>query len=88
MNAKADSTVEVNRKNSFTAYADLGLQFAVAIVIGVGLGYYADTKLHTFPLFLILGLVLGATSGFLNIYRAVFPGKNNSKQSSKAPDEN
>ena len=66
-------------------YLDLGIQFAVAIGLGVGLGYFADGKLNTFPLFLVLGLLLGATSGFLNIYRAVFPSEkmqNNSKEKS------
>lgn len=61
-------------------YVDLGLQFAAAVALGVGLGYFADKKLHTFPLFLILGLLLGATSGFLNIYRAVFPGESRRKK--------
>lgn len=61
--------------NGIGPYLDLGIQFAVAIAIGVGLGYFLDGKLNTFPLFLVLGLLLGATSGFLNIYRAVFPGK-------------
>lgn len=64
-------------------YIDLGLQFAVAIGLGVGLGYFADGKLNTFPLFLVLGLVLGATSGFLNIYRAVFPDKKMRKNKDK-----
>jgi ATP synthase protein I len=64
-------------------YIDLGLQFAVAIGLGVGLGYFADGKLNTFPLFLVLGLVVGATSGFLNIYRAVFPGKKMHKNKDK-----
>ena len=80
--------MDKSRKNSYAAYADLGLQFAVAVAIGVGLGYYADSKLNTLPLFLVLGLVLGATSGFLNIYRAVFPGNDKDKGKNKAPDEN
>ena len=56
-------------------YIDLGLQFAVAIGLGVALGYYLDTKWNTTPIMLILGVLLGAAAGFLNIYRAVFPSK-------------
>ena len=56
-------------------YLDLGLQFAVAIGLGLGFGWFLDSKFHTTPLFLILGILLGATSGFLNIYRAVFPSR-------------
>lgn len=72
---------------SIGPYIDLGLQFAAAIGIGVGLGYYADGKLNTFPLFLVLGLLLGATSGFLNIYRAVFPSSTMQKKSKKNEKE-
>ncbi|MFQ5822705.1 MAG: AtpZ/AtpI family protein [bacterium] len=54
-------------------YFDLGLRFAIAIILGVGGGYWLDSKLNTTPLMLILGLFLGATSGFLTVYRAVYP---------------
>jgi F0F1-type ATP synthase assembly protein I len=54
-------------------YVDLGLRFAIAIAMGVGGGYWLDSKFDTIPLFLIIGLLLGATSGFLTIYRAVYP---------------
>ncbi|MCG8605522.1 AtpZ/AtpI family protein [bacterium] len=54
-------------------YVDLGLRFAIAIALGVGGGYWLDSKFDTVPLFLIIGLLLGATSGFLTIYRAAYP---------------
>lgn len=69
------------------AFLDLGLEFAVAVAFGVGLGYFADEKLNTFPLFLLLGLLLGATSGFLIIYRAVFPSKGQKKFEEKKDEE-
>ncbi len=59
----------------FVQYADLGLRFALAIAIGVGGGYWLDTRMHTMPLFVIVGLFLGAASGFLTIYRAVYSQK-------------
>lgn len=65
-----------NFKNGFrsvASYFDLGLRFAIAVLIGVGGGYWLDLKLNTMPLFLILGLFLGSISGFLTIYRAVYP---------------
>jgi len=70
----------LQKDNKIGPYLDLGLQFAVAIGLGVGLGYVADKKLNTFPLFLLLGLLVGSAAGFLNIYRAVFPG--NKKETS------
>ena len=63
----------------FGSYADLGFRFALAVALGSGMGYWADSKLGTSPLFIILGVILGATSGFFTIYRAVYPDKNESK---------
>jgi F0F1-type ATP synthase assembly protein I len=53
-------------------YLDLGLQMALAVGLGAGVGYFLDQKLSTTPLFFLLGLALGATSGFLTLYRAVY----------------
>jgi F0F1-type ATP synthase assembly protein I len=66
--------------NEIGRYLDLGLQFAVAVALGAGGGYLLDKKLNLAPLFFILGLLLGATSGFLNIYRAVFPSKQDERK--------
>ncbi len=54
-------------------YFDLGFRFAVSILIGLGGGYWLDSKIHTTPLFLIIGLFMGLTSGFLTLYRTVYP---------------
>ncbi len=54
-------------------YLDLGLQLAVAVCIGFGIGYFLDNHLHSRPIFIVLGVLLGATAGMLNIYRTVFP---------------
>ncbi len=67
----------MNDRKSILSFIDLGFQFAIAIALGVGLGYLLDSKLNSTPVFMVLGLLLGAASGFLNMYRAVFPkGKN------------
>ncbi|NIR51388.1 AtpZ/AtpI family protein [candidate division KSB1 bacterium] len=58
----------------------MGLRFAIAIAIGVGGGYWLDSKIHTTPLFLVLGLLLGATSGFLTIYRTVYSPKSTKEE--------
>jgi len=54
---------------NFAAYTDLGLRFALAAALGGWLGYWLDGKLHTSPLLLILGVMLGGTAGFINLYR-------------------
>lgn len=62
-------------KNGVVQYLDLGFQFAMAIVIGVGGGYWLDSKLGTLPLFFVIGLLFGAASGFLTMYRAVYSSR-------------
>ena len=69
---KADPA-KIRNPVTITQHLDLGLRFAIAIALCAGGGYWVDTKLNTLPLFLIAGLVLGATTGFLMIYRAVYP---------------
>ena len=61
-----------------TKSLDLGLQFAVAIGLCLYGGYWLDNKLHTMPLFVIIGILLGSSAGFLNIYREVY-SKNRNK---------
>jgi len=63
------------------AYIDSGLRFALSIVIGAGGGYWLDIKIHTKPVFLIVGLIVGVTSGFLTLYRTVYPLDKESKDS-------
>lgn len=55
----------------FATYTDLGLRFAAAAVLGGLGGYWLDGKLHTAPLLLIAGVMLGGVAGFVNLYRTV-----------------
>ncbi len=63
-------------------YLDLGMRFAISIALGLFGGYWLDKKIHTLPLFLILGMFFGAFSGFLTIYHAAFPTKKHDKSES------
>lgn len=42
----------------------IGLNWAAAILIGLFGGRWVDGRLHTGPLFLLLGLLLGMAAGF------------------------
>ncbi|HSA54513.1 MAG TPA: AtpZ/AtpI family protein [Gemmatimonadaceae bacterium] len=54
---------------SASAYAGLGLQFALSILLFVWTGQWLDRKLGTDPWLLILGAFVGAGAGFYAIYR-------------------
>jgi F0F1-type ATP synthase assembly protein I len=53
------------------AFAGVGFQFAVAIVLFVLLGQWIDKKLETRPVFLLIGVFVGGTAAFYNLYRKI-----------------
>ncbi|HDL18885.1 MAG TPA: AtpZ/AtpI family protein [Bacteroidetes bacterium] len=53
-------------------YFDLGLRLTVAMVFGLFGGLWLDRKIHTIPLFLIIGIFAGALSGFWSIYKTIY----------------
>jgi len=66
-------------------YLDLGFQFAISILVGIGGGYWVDSKFDTSPLFLIVGLLFGGTAGFMSLYRTVYPPKSQNKKGNGQP---
>ncbi len=46
----------------------VGISFAVAIVLGLALGWWLDKKLGTAPWLLLGGLFLGIGAGFKNLF--------------------
>jgi F0F1-type ATP synthase assembly protein I len=54
---------------NFAAYTDLGLRFAAAAALGGAGGFWLDGRLHTGPIFLIVGVMLGGVAGFVSLYR-------------------
>jgi ATP synthase protein I len=55
--------------NDAARFAGVGVQFAGAIVIFFFAGRWLDGRLGTEPLFLILGVFVGAGAGFYSMYR-------------------
>ena len=51
-------------------FASLGISVALAIVIGLALGYWLDNIFNTKPVLLLVGLGFGIAAGFSNIYKA------------------
>ncbi len=53
------------------------LEAALAVVVGVVLGYYCDRWLDTEPFFLFVFLILGFVAGFRRLLRIRVPGQEN-----------
>jgi len=52
-------------------FAGAGIQFALAIVFFLLAGQWADRKLGTSPVFLLIGVFIGGTTAFYSLYRRV-----------------
>ncbi len=52
-------------------FAGIGIQFVVAILLGLYGGQWLDRRWNTKPVFLLIGVFLGAAAGFVSMYRAV-----------------
>ena len=51
-------------------YSALGLEMALSVVIGLGIGYYLDKWLGTGPWLMILWIGFGFAAGVRSLYRA------------------
>jgi F0F1-type ATP synthase assembly protein I len=65
---------------NLSSFAGFGLQFAIAIVLFLLLGQWADKKLGTAPVLLMIGVFIGGAGAFYNLYRRI-------TQAQKADDE-
>jgi F0F1-type ATP synthase assembly protein I len=59
------------RKRFILDAASLGIYIAVSVCIGLLGGNWLDGKLHTGPLFLIIGCAAGVTAAGLEVWRIV-----------------
>lgn len=60
-------------------YAGFGVQFAGAILLFLYLGNWVDKKVGTSPLFLVLGVFLGAGASFYSIYQRLMADQQQAK---------
>jgi hypothetical protein len=66
-------------------YTGLGLTFALAILLFLGLGYKLDQSLGTLPIFTLIGAFIGGIGGFLHLYRSVVRDSNDSNKKPPSP---
>jgi len=52
-------------------FMGLGLQFVLSLLLFLYIGKWVDGKLGTSPLFLILGVFIGAGAAFYSMYRSL-----------------
>ncbi len=53
--------------------AQLGLLIAVPVIIFIIIGIWLDKTMHTSPLFVMLGVIIGFSGGIYNAYRIIKP---------------
>ena len=49
--------------------ARVGVELLSALIVGLGIGWALDHWLHTAPLFLVVGVLLGGAAGIANVWR-------------------
>jgi F0F1-type ATP synthase assembly protein I len=54
---------------AYLTAASLGLEIAVAVFLGAGVGYWLDARFATGPWLMVTGLLLGAAAGMWNAYK-------------------
>ena len=57
------------------AFASLGFEVVVPVVLLTYGGYWLDGQLDTLPWFVLLGAFLGMAVGFYNLFRRAMPTK-------------
>lgn len=69
-------------------YVGHGITVVVAMLLFGGLGWWVDGKIGTLPLFLILGVFVGAAAAFYSVYQQVIvePEKTESDTEEDGPE--
>ncbi len=58
-------------------FTQLGINMAICIMLSLFLGNFIDKHFNTYPLFLIIFLILGILASIRNMYYMVMKDKNN-----------
>jgi ATP synthase protein I len=55
----------------FALFSEIGMLLLVTTLAGVAAGYWADQRLGTLPVFVLVGFLAGAGIGTVGIYRLI-----------------
>ncbi|GFN36191.1 AtpZ/AtpI family protein [Tepidimicrobium xylanilyticum] len=75
MNRKSDKNVI----QYLSLITQIGLSVITPIILGVYLGGFVDRIFHTEMVFTLVFIILGAGTGFLNLFKLTGKHKNNGK---------
>jgi ATP synthase protein I len=78
------SDQERRERSAAAKYAGLGLQFAITILVSLWLGTWIDRKFGTAPVFLYVGVFLGAGAAFYSMYRQLMANLERDEQAKRA----
>ena len=62
----------------------MGWYVGICIVLGVLGGRWLDNKLHTGPMLVIVGLLLGIIVAFYGLYKMILPNINQNRNGGKS----
>ena len=66
------------------AYANFGLQFVVALLFFLYIGQWVDRRLGTAPVFLLIGVFVGAGGSFYAMYRKLMAAQAREDEAKRA----
>lgn len=66
------------------AYAGFGMQFVVALLLFLYLGQWVDRRLGTSPVFLLIGIFVGAGGSFYAMYRKLMAAQAREDEAKRA----
>lgn len=78
------SDEERRERSAAAKYAGIGVQFAITILLGLAVGTWLDRRFGTAPLFLYLGVFLGAGGAFYSMYRQLMANLERDEQAKRA----
>jgi ATP synthase protein I len=53
----------------YLRFSTMGLELGLSVIIGIGFGWWLDSKLGSTPWLMMLFTVLGMAAGFLSVFR-------------------
>jgi F0F1-type ATP synthase assembly protein I len=69
------------------AFANFGLQFVVALLFFLYIGQWVDRRLGTAPVFLLIGIFVGAGGSFYAMYRKLMAAQEREDQARREAKE-